>query len=88
MVSSNKFRWRSKSIPENVWTSAVFSLFAAIAIAMMGEVIIGDRFKELISEDYPWTVLLALFLFFFLARMPKKKTSDRKKDIHEKSGSE
>lgn len=77
MNEQKKFRWRARSIKENVWTSAVLSLFSAVAITAFSEVAIGPDFSRLIAFEYTWITVCALFLVFFIARMPKKRTTDR-----------
>lgn len=82
MDERRRFRWRTVSLRENIWTSAVLSVFAAIAITAFSEIIVGPRFSHVLSHEYTWITLIVLFLVLFITRMPKRGHTPNSDDGH------
>ena len=71
-ANKRELHWRSTSYINNLWSSAVLALFAAIAITVFGGLAFGNEFEAFLLKDYLWIFLLLLFLFFFVTRLPRE----------------
>jgi len=66
-------RWKATTINSNLWTSAVLAVLVGVVISTFGELVFGADLVNKFLKDYFWSILVTLYLFFFVARIPKRK---------------
>lgn len=66
-------RWKATTLINNIWTSAVLAVLVGVVISVLGDIFIGADSLSKGLKDYSWPILVALYLFFFVTRIPKHK---------------
>jgi len=69
----DRLHWKATTITNNIWTSAVLAVLVGVVISALGDIFPGADLTNKFLRDYFWSILVTLYLFFFVTRIPKHK---------------